>query len=83
MKKLFIYSALFLALFISCRKIVVDSNTSTATAPTTTTENTILEGRIAANLTLKAGYTYKLRGLVYIGVLWEMLQIHQQEIILK
>ena len=66
MKKLFIYSALFLALFISCRKIVVDSNTSTATAPTTTTENTILEGRIAANLTLKAGYTYKLRGLVYV-----------------
>ena len=66
MKKLFIYSALFLALFISCRKIVVDSNTSTATAPPTTSENTILEGRIAANLTLKAGYTYKLRGLVYV-----------------
>ena len=66
MKKLFIYSALFLATTTSCRKIVVDSNTSTTTLPTTTTENTILEGRIAANLTLKAGFTYKLRGLVYV-----------------
>ena len=31
-----------------------------------TTENTILEGRITANLTLKCQYTYKLRGLVYV-----------------
>ena len=66
MKKLFIYSALFLAVSTSCRKIVVDSNSSTTTPPPTTTENTILEGRIAANLTLKAGFTYKLRGLVYV-----------------
>ena len=68
MKKLFIYSALFLALFTSCRKIVVDSNTPNTTTPLppTPTENTILEGRIAANLTLKTGLTYKLRGLVYV-----------------
>ncbi len=32
----------------------------------TGTENTILEGRITANRTLKADYTYKLRGLVYV-----------------
>ncbi len=31
-----------------------------------TTENTILEGRISANRTLKAEYTYKFRGLVYV-----------------
>ena len=68
MKKLFIYSGLCLALFTSCRKIIVDSNTPTTTTPLppTTTENTILEGRIAANLTLKTGFTYKLRGLVYV-----------------
>lgn len=68
MKKLFIYSALFLALFNSCRKIVVDSNTPSTTTPppVTPTENTILEGRISANLTLKAGFIYKLRGLVYV-----------------
>ena len=68
MKKLFIYSALFLALSTSCRKIIVDSNTPSTTTPLppTPTENTILEGRIAANLTLKTGFTYKLRGLVYV-----------------
>ena len=31
-----------------------------------TEENTILEGRITENRTLKANYTYKLRGLVYV-----------------
>ncbi len=53
----------------SCRKIEVDGGTTTTvvTPPTTTpTENTILEGRIITNLTLKAGFTYKLRGLVYV-----------------
>ena len=67
MKKLFIYTVLFAALFTSCRKIVVDDTSSGGTTtPPTTTENTILEGRISANLTLKAAYTYKLRGLVYV-----------------
>jgi hypothetical protein len=66
MKKLFIYGVLFAALFTSCRKIVVDDNGSTTTPPPTETENTILEGRITANRTLKAAYTYKLRGLVYV-----------------
>ena len=31
-----------------------------------TTENTILEGRITANRTLKADIVYKFRGLVYV-----------------
>jgi hypothetical protein len=66
MKKLFIYGVLFGSLFTSCRKIVVDDNGSTTTPPTSETENTILEGRITANRTLKAAYTYKLRGLVYV-----------------
>lgn len=48
---------------IGCRKIEVDGTNNT-TPPTD--ENTILEGRISQNRTLKANYTYKLRGLVYV-----------------
>jgi hypothetical protein len=67
MKKLFLYGVLIAATSMSCRKIEVDGGT-TVTPPTGggTTENTILEGRISANRTLKADYTYKLRGLVYV-----------------
>ena len=65
MKKLFLYSVLIAATSMGCRKIEVDGGTTVA-PPTGTTENTILEGRISANLTLKAAYTYKLRGLVYV-----------------
>ncbi len=64
MKKLFILIAAAGLVTTSCRKIEVDGGTTTTT--TTTEENTILEGRIIANRTLKAGYTYKLRGLVYV-----------------
>ena len=67
MKKLFLYGILMAATAVSCRKIEVDGSTSTTTPPPTgETENTILEGRITANRTLKAAYTYKLRGLVYV-----------------
>jgi hypothetical protein len=66
MKKLFVYSVLIAATAMGCRKIEVDGTTTTVTPPTGTTENTILEGRITANRTLKADYTYKLRGLVYV-----------------
>jgi len=66
MKKLFLYSVLIAATSMGCRKIEVDGGTTVAAPPTGTTENTILEGRISANLTLKAAYTYKLRGLVYV-----------------
>ncbi|MFZ1530285.1 MAG: hypothetical protein WAT19_16135 [Ferruginibacter sp.] len=48
----------------SCRKIEVDGTTNTP--PTGNTENTILEGRITSNKTLKADFVYKLRGLVYV-----------------
>ncbi|GEO10598.1 hypothetical protein [Segetibacter aerophilus] len=68
MKKLFI---LFIAAGVAisgCRKIEVDGPTTVITDPTTTNgnENVVLEGRISANRTLKAAYTYKLRGLVYV-----------------
>ena len=52
---------------LGCRKIEVDGPSTIVAAPATgTTVNTILEGRISQNLTLKAGFTYKLRGLVYV-----------------
>ena len=73
MKKLFYLVALTGLVTISCRKIEVDGsvNPTTPTNPTNptnpvATENTILEGRITQNLTLKAAFTYKLRGLVYV-----------------
>lgn len=49
-----------------CRKIEVDGTTTVVNNSGGTTENTILEGRISENRTLKAQYTYKLRGLVYV-----------------
>lgn len=49
-----------------CRKIEVDGTTNTVTPPTGGSENTILEGRISSNRTLKADFVYKLRGLVYV-----------------
>jgi hypothetical protein len=66
MKKLLI---LFIAagfLSTGCRKIEVDGSATTTVTTPTGTENTILEGRITENRTLKAQYTYKLRGLVYV-----------------
>jgi hypothetical protein len=65
MKKLFLYAIVIAAAALSCRKIEIDGNT-TSPNPVTGTENTILEGRITANRTLKADYVYKLRGLVYV-----------------
>ena len=67
MKKLFLYSVLIAATALSCRKIEVDDGTTVVTSGGgPTTENTILEGRISENRTLKAAFTYKLRGLVYV-----------------
>lgn len=66
MKKLLILIASVGLVATSCRKIEVDGTTTTTTTPTTPAENTILEGRIITNITLKAGNTYKLRGLVYV-----------------
>jgi hypothetical protein len=68
MKKLFLYTVLIAATALSCRKIETDGTTTVVNngGGGGTTENTILEGRISANRTLKADYTYKLRGLVYV-----------------
>lgn len=67
MKKLLFYSVLLSALATSsCRKIEVDGETIVVGGGGTGTENSILEGRITANKTLKASTTYKLRGLVYV-----------------
>ena len=65
MKKFFLYSLLVAATSMGCRKIEIDGTTTVVTPPTPT-ENVILEGRISANRTLSAKYTYKLRGLVYV-----------------
>lgn len=64
MKKLLLLSIFAGTIMSSCRKIEVDGDT-VVTQPGTS-ENTILEGRISENRTLKAQYTYKLRGLVYV-----------------
>lgn len=67
MKKLLFYGVIILAATsLGCRKIEVDGGTTVVTPPTGGTENPILEGRISANRTLKADFTYKLRGLVYV-----------------
>lgn len=66
MKKLLVLAASIGMIATGCRKIEVDGGNGGTTNPPTTTENTILEGRIINNLTLKAQYTYKLRGLVYV-----------------
>ena len=65
MKKLFLAAAFLGLISTGCRKIEVDG-TTIISGGGGTTENTILEGRIVENRTLKAQYTYKLRGLVYV-----------------
>jgi hypothetical protein len=65
MKKLLTLTALIGLLSSGCRKIEMDGGTTVVTPPPGT-ENTILEGRITENRTLKANNTYKLRGLVYV-----------------
>ena len=66
MKKLLILIAAAALLNTGCRKIEVDGPATVTNDPGTGSENVILEGRITANRTLKANYTYKLRGLVYV-----------------
>jgi hypothetical protein len=69
MKRSFLFGALagLLILGNGCRKIEVDGNSTTVAPPSgPTTENTILSGRITADRTLKAEFTYTLRDLVYV-----------------
>src|SRR5689334_9833955 len=65
MKKLVTIFGVATLISAGCRKVEVDGGT-TVVQPGPAAENTILEGRITANRTLKADYTYKLRGLVYV-----------------
>lgn len=66
MKKLLILAAAVGMVATGCRKIEVDGGTTVITNPSSGNENTVLEGRIITNLTLKANNVYKLRGLVYV-----------------
>src|SRR6478752_5547317 len=66
MKKLLILIASAAVMSTGCRKIEVDGDDNNGTTPPPVAENTILEGRIITSTTLKAGNTYKLRGLVYV-----------------
>jgi hypothetical protein len=66
MKKLLAFSALIAVLSTGCRKIEMDGESTEKPDNGNGTENAILEGRISENRTLKAGTTYKLRGLVYV-----------------
>lgn len=64
MKKLLALSAIMALMNTGCRKIEMDGDTTTNNGGPD--ENTILEGRITENRTLRANNTYKLRGLVYV-----------------
>lgn len=66
--KRFAWSSALIAVLISgCRKIEVDGDGSANNNTNTgTSENLILSGRINTDRTLKAGNTYKLRGIVYV-----------------
>lgn len=66
MKRLTLVAIAAILFTTSCRKIEVDGGTTVVNPPIGGTENTILEGRISENRTLKAANTYKLRGLVYV-----------------
>ncbi|HEX8333132.1 MAG TPA: hypothetical protein VF622_10940, partial [Segetibacter sp.] len=65
MKKMFLVFMAAGLIATGCRKIEVDGPPAETTTPVTS-ENVILEGRISQNRTLKAQFTYKLRGLVYV-----------------
>lgn len=67
MKKLMYLPLFAIIVSVGCRKIEVDGGSGNNNGNGNgNTENTILEGRISENRTLKASQTYKLRGLVYV-----------------
>ncbi len=65
MKKLLFVIGVVGVLSSGCRKIEADGGTSN-NPPPSNNENTTLIGRITANRTLKADFTYTLSGLVYV-----------------
>jgi hypothetical protein len=66
MKKFFLYSLLVITIAPGCRKIEVDGNATNNGGGGGSADNLILSGRVNADRTLKAGSTYKLRGIVYV-----------------
>lgn len=67
MKKLIgITAVLGLITAISCRKIEVDKYIVGGKGSDSTVEQTVLEGKISSDKTLKANYTYTIRGIVYV-----------------
>src|SRR5688500_19723893 len=63
MKRLIIFAVAGITLISGCRKIEVDGDNN---IPGGNTDNLILSGKINTDRTLKAGNTYKLRGIVYV-----------------
>lgn len=67
MKKLLAIAGILIVAGSSCRKIEVDKYIVGGNGTTdSTTENTILEGKISSDRTLKAKYVYTIRGIVYV-----------------
>jgi hypothetical protein len=67
MKKVFIFFIATIILAGSCRKIEIDAISHPGNNGNDSTgENTILEGKISSDRTLKANYVYKIRGFVYV-----------------
>lgn len=66
MNKLLSCAVLFILLLGSCRKIQEDVISHGGNGGDSTEENTILEGKISSDRTLKANYVYKIRGFVYV-----------------
>ncbi|MFZ1800493.1 MAG: hypothetical protein WAU24_11570 [Chitinophagaceae bacterium] len=66
MKKLLSIASLLILLTTSCRKIEADNIIIGGNGNDSTQENTILEGKISTDRTLKANYVYKIRGFVYV-----------------
>jgi len=67
MKQLIAFAVFLGIMATSCRKIEVDKYIVGGNGSSdSTTENTILEGKISSDRTLKAKYVYTIRGIVYV-----------------
>ena len=66
MKRLILLALSVYTLGTGCRKIEVDGTDNSGGGGGGTTENLVLSGKINTDRTLKAGNTYKLKGIVYV-----------------
>lgn len=66
MKKLLVFAVIVSLFSTACRKIEEDNIIIGGGGTDSTAENTVLEGKISTDRTLKANYTYKIRGFVYV-----------------